>query len=77
MGRLEIHELQSRIAKFELLYSNRADGVWQKAAEGGKTNGRLKLEFAPVKGRYFRLNILEIDGNLGPSVFEFRVFPAK
>jgi alpha-L-fucosidase len=77
VGRLEIHELQSRIAKFELLYSSRAGGVWQKAAAGGKTNGRLKLDFAPVKGRYFRLNILEIDGNLGPSVFEFRVFPAK
>ncbi len=77
VGRLEIHELRSRISKFELLYSSRPDGVWQKAVEGGKTNGRLKLEFAPVKGRYFRLNILEIDGNLGPSVFEFRVFPQK
>lgn len=77
IGRLEIRELQSRIKKFELLYGDRHDGVWRKAAEGGKTDGNLGLAFPPVTARFIRLNILEIEGPLGPSIFEFRVFPPK
>lgn len=72
-GQVGISELEPRITKFEIQYKLAKDEPWQKAFSGGKAGKAYIKSFAPVTGRYVRLNILE--ATFAPTIWEFDLFP--
>jgi len=75
VGRIAVSELDPRITKFELQVKLNKDDPWQVAYSGGKAGKKFAADFAPVKARYVRLNIL--DATNSPTIWEFQLFPPR
>ncbi len=76
VGRCRILELEPRITKFEILVKARKENPWRVAHSGGKAGKKFECDFAPVRARYVRLNIVE--ATFAPTIWEFQVFsPSK
>ncbi len=73
IGRVAISELEPRITKFQIEYRNDKSAPWQTAYSGGKAGKDFHADFAPVKARFVRLNIL--DATFAPTIWEFELFP--
>ncbi len=71
VGRAVVMEIQfPRTEKFAIEYK---DGeTWKPLVSGTTIAGRRAYDFAPVKARYFRLNILE--ANEVPTIEEFQLY---
>lgn len=62
--------LYGRTQAFDL--EAKVNGEWKQLASGGKIGNELRLNFAPVKARYFRLYIRKATDT--PVVAEFQLF---
>lgn len=62
----------NRVQKFQLQVRDTEDQEWRTFHEG-TTLGDFSLKFAPVTGRYFRLNILQ--ANEVPTIWEVHLYP--
>ncbi|MCF7731292.1 MAG: alpha-L-fucosidase [Akkermansiaceae bacterium] len=68
-----IQEGWDRTRRFSVQYKVGND--WKDAATGTTIGENLKLKFAPVTARVFRLNIT--DATDVPTIWEFQLFPPK
>jgi len=60
----------NRVGKFELQYKDGDN--WKTFYTGSTIGSNKEITFEAVKGRYFRLNILESSD--GPTIMEFKLF---
>jgi alpha-L-fucosidase len=66
----ECVEYGVRVKAFELLYQDGND--WKTFFKGTTIGRKLAVQFPPVTARHVRLNI---DGEHGPTIYEFQLFP--
>ena len=66
----ECVEYGVRVKTFELLYQDGSD--WKTFFKGTTIGRKLAVQFSPVTARHVRLNI---DGEHGPTIYEFQLFP--
>jgi len=70
-GRVAISELAPRITRFQIETRNSAKEDWKVVYEGTKAGRDFQASFAPAKGRFVRLNILEASS--APTIWEFEL----
>ncbi len=72
VGRVVVNEeYGDRIGKYELQY--KAGDSWKTIVSGTKLGKKAELKFDPVKGRWFRLQILQ--ASEGPTISEIALLP--
>ncbi len=67
-----INEPWNRTEKFQLEYRSSKDADWEVAFVGTTMGGAYKKKFEPVRGRYWRLNMLK--SNHYPAIKEWQLF---
>lgn len=71
-GRVTISELAPRVQRFQIESRSAKDAPWLVAFTGTGKDREHTHAFAPVTGRFVRLNILE--ASAPPTIWEFQVF---
>ena len=75
IGKAVIHEAKSsRVKQFILQYKYDDCSCWEIALAGTKLDPK-EFEFNAVRGRYFRLNIL--DSERSPTIAEIELYPGR
>ena len=72
VSRVFLSEFADRISKFQIEYKGQEADPWKTALAGTTIGSSYSAAFPPVRGRYFRLNIL--DASDAPTVYEFQAF---
>ncbi len=75
IGKVKLYELADRVRDFAIEYRSDKSKPWQTALRGTTIGNAYAKEFAPVSGRYFRLNIKQATDE--PTLWEFQLFTAE
>ena len=73
--KVKIFELADRVKAFVIEYRSDKNKPWKTALSGSNIGNVYIKDFAPVKGRYFRLNIT--DSAAEPTIWEFQLYSAE
>jgi len=64
----------SWVSQYELQVKDREEDPWRTFHQGTTIGKDCEIKFAPVTGRYVRLNLIEFSKRITPAFWEFQIY---